>query len=407
MSATSRRSTFQRALSILLCSVGGALATACSDPPAPGAPEIPEPTIRGEALSYPPKHPHLEQLRTVAAQPAKPIEVQLPAKLVWNEERTQRVHAPFSGRVVSIRTDVGSAVKRGSVLAELASPDFGMAQAEGSKARADLNLAQKTLQRQRELHEAGIIARKEFEVAEAEAARAMTDVRRTQARTQLYGGGSGIDQRLMLTSNIAGVVVERHINPGQELRSDAAADSPLFVVTDPTSLWVVIDATEAEAAVMRPGTPFVLTVASLPGALFEGKVTAASDSIDASTRTLKVRGVVSNPERRLKAGMLGVARLERSLGEGVLIPASAVTLRGNGHSVYVQTQPGVFTQRAVKLGYEGTGQVLVVAGLQPGESVVVENVLLLARQLNQARDTAAATRGASGAGSAPRAEAGK
>ena len=120
--------------------------------------------------------------------------------------------------------------------------------------------------------------------------------------------------------------------------------------------------------------------------VFEGRVTAVSDAIDPTTRTVKIRGLVENPDRVLRAEMLATARFERTLGAGVLVPAQAVALRGTRHSVFVQSAPGVFEPREVKLGYQGPTQAVVSHGLEVGELVVSENMLLLARQFKLAQE---------------------
>lgn len=367
------------------------LLAGCNETPPP-APETPQPIVQGNQLHFPAGHPQLTLLGVTAAAPGKAITVELPAKLVWNEERTQRIYPAFAGRVTAIKADVGQAVKPGSLLAQLASPDFAVAQADTAKAQADARLTQKALQRQRELFEAGIVARKELEQAEADAARAQAEVARAEARTRLYGGGGGVNQQLALSSGIGGMVVERNLNPGQELRPDQSGPGvpALFVVTDPTSLWVQIDARESEAGTLRPGAAFELLVPALPGLKFEGRVTAAADAIDPTTRTIKIRGVVANPDRHLKAEMLATARIERTLGAGVTIPAKAVSLRGTQHVVMVQVQPGVFESREVVLGYQGPREVVVSRGLEVGEQVVSENTLLLARQFRMAHEEAPA-----------------
>jgi cobalt-zinc-cadmium efflux system membrane fusion protein len=394
-------------LSPLLVLIVAALAlAACREAPAPAA-APPAPVLEGTQFRYPAGHPQLAQIGVVTASPAKTLIVELPARLVWNEDRTQRIYPAFAGRVLRIATDVGQAVKPGSVLAQLASPDFGMAQADTAKASVDERLSQKTLVRQRELFEAGVIARKDLEQAEADAARTQAEVQRTHARTRLYGAsaGGGIDQRLALVSGIAGLVVERNLTPGQELRPDQMGPGvpPLFVVSDPTSLWVVIDARESEAGTLKPGASFELLVPSLPGQKFEGRVIAAADFIDASTRTIKVRGLIANPDRKLKAEMLATARVERTPGSGVVIPAQAVTLSGTRHSVMVAVQPGVFEPREVTIGWQGPTEVLVSRGLEAGEQVVSENLLLLMRQYRGAveDDAKASDPAKAGAGPAP------
>ena len=363
--------------------------SACTEAPTP-APEAPAPILQGGQLRFASNHPQLALLGLAAAAPGKAITVELPAKLVWNEERTQRIYPAFAGRVMAIKADVGQQVKSGTLLAQLASPDFGMAQADTAKSQADVGLTQKSLARQKELFDAGIIARKDLDVAQADAARAQAESQRAQARTKLYGGGGGVNQQLGLSANISGVVVERNLNPGQEVRPDQSGPGvpALFVVTDPTSLWVQIDARESEIGTLKIGSAFELVIPSLGGQKFEGKVTAAADFIDPSTRTIKVRGVVANPNRILKAEMLATARIERILGSGVVVPSQAVSLLGARHRVMVQVQPGVFESREVTLSYQGPKETVVSSGLEAGEQIVSENMLLLARAFRVAQNEA-------------------
>ena len=361
---------------------------ACTEAPAPKQ-ETPGPIVQGNQLRFPANHPQLALLELTAAAAAKPIMIELPSKLVWNEERTQRIFPAFAGRVMAIKADVGQSVNTGTLLAQLASPDFGQAQSETAKAQADLQLTQKSLQRQRELFEAGIVAKKDLEQSEAEAARAQAEVDRAHGRTRLYGSTSGVNQQLALSASINGVVVERNLNPGQEVRPDQSGPGvpALFVVTDPASLWIQIDARESEVGTVRPGAAFELVVPTLPGQKFEGRVITASDFIDPATRTIKIRGVIANPKRLLKAEMLATARFDRVFDAAqVVVPASAVMLRGSRHLVFVQTRTGEFEPREVELAYEGAKQVVIASGLKAGEQVVSDNALLLARLLRLAQE---------------------
>ena len=345
----------------------------------PAEPEPTPPVLQAGQLHYASNHPQLALLAVTEARPASVLRVELPARLVWNEERTQRIVPAFAGRVAAIRADLGQRVQAGTTLALLASPDFGQAQADAAKAQADQHLAQQALARQRELFTAGIVARKELEQAEADAARAHAESARALARTQLYGGGTGVSQQLALRSGIDGVVVERNLNPGQELRPDQGGPA-LFVVTDPRSLWVQIDAREGDLDSLRPGDGFTLRVGAYPGETFSGRVTASADAIDPATRTIKVRGVVDNADRRLKAEMLATAHVAENRSGGVVVPAQAVVLAGRTHQVYVQRAPGVFEPRSITLAHEGPGEAIVASGLAAGEKIVAGNVLLLAQQ---------------------------
>jgi cobalt-zinc-cadmium efflux system membrane fusion protein len=366
------------------------LLTACTEAPAQKL-DIAAPILQGRQLRFAPDNPQLALLGVFTATASKTLSVELPARLVWNEAQTQRIYPAFAGRVTTIQADVGQSVQPGRVLAQLASPDFGMAQADTAKAQSDVRLMHKTLLRQRELFDAGIIARKDLDQAEADETRAQAESQRAAARTRLYGGGgTAVNQQLALQAGIHGVVVERNLNPGQELRPDQSGPGmpAVFVVTDPTSLWVQIDARELDAGTLRPGSVFDLVIPSLPGQKFEGRVLASADYIDPVTRTIKVRGVVANPQRLLKAEMLATARIERVMGSGVLIPAQAVSLQGALHTVMVQLQPGVFESREVTLSYQGPREVVVSSGLEVGEKVVSDNTLLLSTLLRSAQEEA-------------------
>ena len=361
--------------------------TACTEAPPPPAAEV-RPIIQGNQLRFPTGHPQLSLLKSTAAIQATTLSVDLPARLVWNEELTQRIYAPFAGRVTQIRVDLGQRVSKGASLLSVSSPEFGAAQADAAKAMADAKVADKTLARQKELFESGIAARKDLEQADADAARAQAEADRANARTRLYGGGHEVNQQLTLMADVSGMVVERNVNPGQELRSEQSGPGmpALFVVTDPSQLWVQIDAKEADVATLKPGSSFDLLVQALPGQVFKGKVVAAADFIDPVTRTIKIRGAIANPQRLLKAEMLGTARIQRQLGQGVVVPATGVFLRGTQHRVFVETAPGTYEVREVALTYEGAKESVVSSGLSVGDKVVTDNGLLLAREFRMAAD---------------------
>ncbi len=356
----------------------------------PVHPPAPQPIVQGQQLRFPAGHPQLALLGTVEAKAAESVTLELPAHLVWNEERTQRIYPAFAGRVLTLDADIGQHVQAGQVLATLASPEFGAAQADTAKALADALVAERALARHQHLFEADVISRKELDNTQADAMRANAELARAQARTRMYGSANTVNQQLGLAATVNGVVVERNLSAGQEVRPDQGGpgNQALFVVSDPSVLWVQIDARESDTPSLKVGTKVSLILPNFPGQTFDAKITATGDFIDSNTRSIKVRAVIDNAQRLLKAEMLGTARIERKLAAGVLVPAGAVQLRGTEHWAYVQTEPGVFEPRQVKLGYEGQQEVLIVDGVQAGELVVKDNSLLLAREFRNAQDEA-------------------
>jgi cobalt-zinc-cadmium efflux system membrane fusion protein len=221
-----------------------------------------------------------------------------------------------------------------------------------------------------------VTSAKDLEQAKADELSARAESDRALGRLAAYGHGVAGDNLFVLKSPTSGVVVERNLNPGQELRPDQPG-APLFVITDPTHLWVSIDAGEADIASLKVGMPLVISSNQFPEDAFSGELRQISDFVDPNTRTLKLRGNVPNPNRALKGEMYVQARIRIPKGELPTVSAKAVYLSGVRSYAFVRTAPDTFTRRAVKVGREVDGRVNVFAGLKEGEEVVVAGNLLL------------------------------
>ena len=349
-----------------------------------------QPIVQNNQLRFPAGNPQLSLLSTVEVKQAQNIAIDLPARIVWDEQKTQRVFPAFSGRVTQILTDVGQTVREGTPLAQIASPEFGAAQADTARALADALVAGKNFTRQKELLNAGITSQKEFEQAEADMLRAKAEVDRAQARTVLYGSGASVNQQLGIRSSLSGMVVERNVNPDQEIRPDQFGPSSpaLFVVTDPRFLWVLIDVRETDIQHIKMGMKMDIKTPSLPNQIFEATIRAIADTIDPMTRTIKVRASIENPQRILKNEMLATASFLRSFKNNLNIPASSVFLKGSDHIVFVEIEPGVFQSKKVSLVFENKKDVIIDEGLNIGDKVVSQNGLLLAKELLNAQEDA-------------------
>ena len=339
----------------------------------------PHPVVEGQAVQFPSDSPQIANIRSAVVEPRTEATVRFSGRLVWDENRTARVFSPFSGRVQSIAVQPGDAVRAGQVLAWVAAPELGQAQADARRAEQDNALARKQLARLEELHGAGVAALKDLQAAQADAERTAAERTRTAERLKLYGStGNEVDQRFALRAPVGGIVVERNLNPGQEVRPDAA-DKALFVVSDPAHLWFMLDATEADVGVLRPGTTIRLSGSAPDAERFDGKVVQVADFVDPQTRTVKVRGTVDNAARKLKAEMYVIGRVRVPTTEGFIVPPNAVYLRGEQNFVFVDEGKGKFVRRRVRLGPAGGGRQVVLEGIAANEKVVIEGSLLLER----------------------------
>lgn len=325
-------------------------------------------------------------LETVGVK--RPSALALAGRLIWDEDVTVRVFTPFAGIIRKLFVQINEPVTNGAPLAEIQSADFVQTQADVRKAQSDFRRAERNLARLRDLFEHGAAPRKDLESAEADFATAQAEKDRAEQRIAIYGTpGSSGEQGFLLPSPLSGVLVERNVTPGQEVRPDQMLantpqyTAPLFVVTDPSRLWIQIDATEVDLPFLRPGCDFTFTSRAFRDQIFTGRVDTVSEFIDPGTRTIKVKGSVENSRHLLKAEMFVGVNLPGQGSSEVSVPAKAVFLNGDRHYVFLEEEPGQFVRQEVKTGSEQDGFVTIVTGVQPGQRVVTDGCVLLQQAL--------------------------
>jgi len=308
--------------------------------------------------------------------------INLSGRLRWDEENTVRIYSSYSGRVVKILAKLGAHVTVGAPLAQISSSDFGSAQADYKKALAAQKLARNSLDRANDLFNHGVIARKDLEQADADSTTADAESERAGRLLQSFGDpGDGINQFMFLKSPIEGVVVDRNINPGQQLTTDQSVP-PQFIVTNPKRLLVQLDAHEDDLNSLHAGNEFSFSVSAYPRVVFTGLVTKVADYVDPVTRAIKVLGNVENEDQKLKGDMFIEARIKRLQDMHLVVPASAVLLIGDKNYIFIRNNNN-FERREVVINTQHTGSVDVSKGIENGEMVVTQGAIYLQALLSK------------------------
>lgn len=359
--------------------LGVTLVAGCEKRSASAVAPLEQPRVGAEEIAFPAGAPQLGYLVLKSAEKRAHAVRTLNGRLAWNEELTARVYAPVSGRVEQSLAVPGQRVSPGEPLLTIRSPEFGEMQTAERKSAADLAVARRAVERARELFGHGAAAQRDVEEAEAALVHASSEHERTLAARTLHGGDATrpVDGVGLVRTPVGGVVVERVLNPGQEVRADAVEGAALFVVTDPTRLWLYLDVTELEARWLRPGQEATLHARGWPDRTFHGRVERVGEGLDPATRTVRALCSVENPEGVLRAGMYVRADLTGNESFGVEVPSEAILLRNNRPHVFVETSPGQFRRVPIELEAENEGRALVKSGLGAGQRVVVVGGLLL------------------------------
>lgn len=320
----------------------------------------------------------------------------VPGQLVPDEDRTARLGAPARGRVVAVRVRPGDRVSRGQLLVTLESPEAGIAQADRARAQAEVTARRAQAQYARSARERAerllalkAIPRQDYEraIADDEAARsaftqAEAELRRARSTAEQLGAGAAESGVIAIRSPLAGVVLERTAVPGTVVEAGA----PLAVVTDPTSLWLLVNAPEKFAALFSRGAPLRFVVPAYPGRTFTARTDAVGAGLDAGTRTLPVRGVVAS-EGRLKASMLATVVVEGggSRVPAMIVPDEAVQNLEGRAVVFLAAPDGKggarFVARPVEVASRADGRVVITRGLAVGDLVVTAGAFAVKAQI--------------------------
>ena len=142
-----------------------------------------------------------------------------------------------------------------------------------------------------------------------------------------------INNRYLVRSPIAGVITERHVNPGMEVRPDLSV--PLFVVSDLKSLWLQMSVFEKDLGLVMPGTNVLVRVPAFPDRTFQATVEYIDKLVDETTRTIKVRARIANPDGALLPQMFATAEvLSTEKNMAIVVPLTALFTEGEGDQVF-------------------------------------------------------------------------
>lgn len=336
--------------------------------------------VAADQLRYPPGSAQLTYLdiKAVSAQ-VPPVMDPIPARITFDEDHTVRVFSPLAGRTAQIVAQPGHVVQAGDVLAWIEAPDYDTAVADLRKAQADREVKQSALLRAQRLYDAGAIALRDLEAARLDARTSDAEITRCTAR--LHGlGSSGRDGRFALRASIGGVIAERHLNPGQEVRPDAT--DPLFIITDPSHLDVVADVPESDVANLHVGQS--VRIQADGGELTDvtGTITMVGVVMDPNTRRIPVRARLTAPPASARPEMfVRMSPLSANAQPVVSVPNSAIVTSGLKSFVFVEREPGLLIKTPVSFVHRGREVSYLHDGVAPQGRVVTRGAILLDAEL--------------------------
>jgi membrane fusion protein, heavy metal efflux system len=320
-------------------------------------------------------HPEEFPLATVSRH-ATTSQLNVTGVISADVTRSVPVISMSSGRIVEIRSRLGDNVTKGQLLMRVQSADIADAFSDYRQALADEKLAVAQLARSKILFEKGALARKDLEVAQDTEEKADVVVETAIERLRVLGADKDHPTAFVdVVAPVSGVITDQQVTAASGTQGLASPNA--FTISDLSRVWVLCDVHENELALVNVGDVAEIRLNAFPSLVLRGRISNIGSILDPNIRTAKVRIEAENP------GMMRLGMFVQATFHGpqtqvrAAVPASAILHLHDRDWVYVPQDMHTFRRVEVRSGQMiPPGQQEIISGIQPGDRVVA-NVLLL------------------------------
>ncbi|MEP7365505.1 MAG: efflux RND transporter periplasmic adaptor subunit [Acidobacteriota bacterium] len=299
------------------------------------------------------------------------------------------VTSKATGRVEKLTFYVGDLVKKGQVIAEIedselqqqvrrAMASIAVVKATLSQRKAELANAKADLERSRQLAEAGLIPRQEFDTKKTsfqvvQAQIELTEAQGDQAHAELSELKIRLEQMHILAP-MDGYIADRFVDEGAVV----SPSTPIVRLVNLSTMVTRANVPEREVSKLRVGNKAIVRVDAFGDQVFEGKVTRVSPVLDVATRSALVEVEIQNKGVGLKAEMFARVTLDlANFRQAVLIPREALVYRGQQPGVYTLSADNKPSFRDIEPGVTQGDDVEVLTNLSPGTRIVTKGSSML------------------------------
>ncbi|MFK0267972.1 efflux RND transporter periplasmic adaptor subunit [Pseudomonas asiatica] len=303
--------------------------------------------------------------------------ISFPGEIRFDEDRTAHVVPRVPGVVESVQAELGQAVKRGQVLAVIASQQISDLRSEQQAAQRRLELARLTFQREQQLWQERISAEQDY--LQARQALQEAEIALANARQKVAAvGPAGAGNRYELRAPFDAVVVEKHLTVGEVVDETSNA----FTLSDLSRVWATFAVAPRDLDKVTTGRNVTVSAPDL-GAQVEGKVNYVGSLLGEQNRAATVRATLANPNGAWRPGLfVNVAVSVERFNAAVVVPQSALQTWEEQTVVFARTEEG-FEARPVKTGRRDAGQVEITTGLAAGTQVAAAGSFVLKSELGK------------------------
>jgi RND family efflux transporter MFP subunit len=284
-------------------------------------------------------------------------------------EREAVLRAQVQGSVLQTYADQGQAVGAGTPLARIDATGiqdaYTSARAQVVAAKNAADIATHDLERNQKLLAAGAVAERDIEQSRRASIAAQAVLQDASSR---LATAERAYRSTTVTAPFAGIVSERPVSAGDVVQPGSA----LFTVVDPSSMRLEASVPAEQLSLIRVGVPVVFTVSGYPGRQFVGHIVRVNPTADPTTRQVRIYVSIPNAGRTLVGGLFASGRMSSDTKTGLVVPTSAVDVRGTAPFV-MRIKGGKVEKAPVQLGLNDKSSETyeILSGIQAGDTVLI------------------------------------
>jgi cobalt-zinc-cadmium efflux system membrane fusion protein len=305
--------------------------------------------------------------------------ITLTSSVDFNQDKQVNIFPLVSGNVQDIKVELGDYVNQGQVLAVVKSSEMAGYSSNLATAQSALDLAKKSLDAEKSLFASGLASQLDVNSAQATYDQAVAQLE--LAKRVLSVNGNNTQGDYVVKAPISGFIVQKNVTNNTAIRTDNGTN--LFTISDLKEVWVQANVYESNIGKIHLGDKVDVTTVSYPGRVFKGTIDKILNVLDPTSKVMKVRVVLANPDYALKPQMFATV---------------TVTNPENKEAICVSSKTIIFdNSRYFVLKYNGNGDAVITpvevintlgdktylaGGVNVGDKLIASQAVLIYGALN-------------------------
>ncbi len=305
--------------------------------------------------------------------------VTLTGKVGTNDDNVIPVYSLVSGNVSDVKVLLGDNVTAGQTLAVVRSQEMAQYSSDLLNAQTNLAIAQKNLEKTTDMYKSGLASVPDTLAAAVQLQQAKAELDRVNRVLKINGGNT--QGEFEVRAPISGFIVQKGVNNNMTIRGDNSTS--LFTISDLKNVWIQANVYESNISLIHQGENVDVTTIAYPGKVFKGKIDKVMNVLDPTSKVMKVRVVLPNPDYLLKPEMYATITVtEKENTECLSVPSSAVIFDHSQNFVLVFHSRSEVTITPVQVISAVGDKTFIKTGVTQGEKVISSQAILIYNALN-------------------------